>query len=219
MRRSMTISLGLLLVAAACSSAAAEEDVLSAEGALATSDAYFEAYNGGDIDASLNLMAPDVAFTWEFIGSPPELVDRDFWEERLAWNATQGTALTPHECLVEEVVAGERVTVSCDHGTHDAPSQAVGGPAVPTTTTFVIEPDGIAELFQAYGHPDFTHVGGPFYSWMESNHPQDADATAFGNWTSLEEARAHGLLRVPYAAEWAAWLKSADCLFPWDVCS
>ena len=74
-----------------------------------------------------------------------------------------------------------------------------------------ITPDGINELRDSYGSPDFTATGNPFRSWMEANHPDDAEATGCCEGATVEESIARGELRARYAQEWAAYLEANEC--------
>jgi hypothetical protein len=98
-------------------------------------------------------------------------------------------------------------------GTHDAPSQAVDGPPVPTDVTIKVTADGISDLRFSYSDPDFFEVGNPMNVWMAANHPDvvEAEAIDFGSWTTIEEATTNGLLTAEYSAEWASYLEENDC--------
>ena len=183
------------------------DEPFDAADGLSLTEAYFEAYNAGDVEAVLALFEPDATFSNNF-GSQT----RADWEQLLTWNAAQGTALSPSECTVTAEVPGEAVTVSCPHTNLDALVQAVDGPPVPLVVyTLVVTPNGIREWVSFFGQPDFDTVAIPFESWMMENHPEDADAVGFGNWTSTEEAEQNGVLTAQYAAEWAAYLEENGC--------
>jgi hypothetical protein len=77
----------------------------------------------------------------------------------------------------------------------------------------VITPEGIAHIEYRYGSPDFTTAGEPFEAWMVVHNPDDAEAAGFGLWTTLDEARAFGLIRGRYAREWAECLKQNGCSY------
>ena len=213
-----------------------EPQPLGAESSLAVADDYFAAFNAGDSEAVMALFTPDATLASQFTGDPPEPMLRALWEERLVWNAAQGTIMTPHDCAVTDEAPGA-VTVECGHGTHDAPAQAVDEVtqlrrsgiavvplpvrqsfAVPTTTTMKIWPDGIGEFQELYDQPDFNFVGEPFDAWMTENNPDDALAAGIGNWSSLEEANEHGRIRAQYADEWSADLQATGCPFERTNC-
>jgi len=215
-RRASLIAAGAfavtILVVAGVAFLNSDDEPFGAESSLAVADDYFAEFNAGGSEAVMALFTPDATFTVRFIGDQAEPILRDFWEERLVWNTAQGTIMTTHECAVTDEAPGA-VTISCEHGTHDAPAQAVGAPAVPTTTTMKVMPDGIGEFDQLYGRPDFTYVGERFNAWMTKNNPADALAAGFGNWSSLDEAGEHGGITAQYADEWAAELQAAGCTF------
>jgi len=171
----------------------------------------FSALNSGDDDAVLGLFAPNVAISGTFTGVLP----LDEWEMVQAWDTAQGTVMTPPECSVSDEVPGESVTISCSTGVHNAPSQAVGGPPVPTDLIIGVTADGISKLVYRYGKPDFNEVGGPMTVWMLANHFDviEAGAIGFGNWTNVEEATANGVLTAEYSAEWATYLEENGCAY------
>ena len=189
-----------------------ESSAAAFDAALRVKDGYFAAFNAGDSEAVMGLFTPDATFAFQHVGDSAEPILRAFWEEKLVWNTAQGTIMTTHDCVVIDEAPGV-VTVECDHGTHDAPAQAVEAVAVPTTTTMKITPDGIGEFHELYGDPDFTFVGVFFDAWIKENHPDDALAAGFGNWSSLEEANEHGRINAQYADEWAAEVQATGCPF------
>jgi len=160
-----------------------DEPFASADG-LSVADAYFEAYNAGDVEAVLALFEPDATFSGDF--GPWVRAD---WEQLLVWNAAQGTALTAPDCIAVDEVAGESVTVSCPHENLDALVQAHAACGVPIQLTLTVTPDGISDWVSFFGDPNFDVVGVPFTSWVSREHPEDVDAVRFGNWTSVEEAK------------------------------
>ena len=176
--------------------------------ALAVSDAYFAAHNGGDIDSVFALFTADATFADNWSG----VLDRTGWEPRLAWDMAQGETLTSPECTVVDEVPGA-VTLSCGHGTHDAVVLAIGSAVIPTTTKLTVTPDGISEIREAYSFPNFLNTGAPFTRWMEANHPEDADATGCCEADTVEESVARGELRALYAQEWAVYLEANACTY------
>ena len=178
----------------------------SSDDALSVTDAYFEAYNAGDVEAVLALFEPDATFSNNF-GSQT----RADWEQLLVYNAAQGTVLSPPNCTVAGEVSGVAVTVFCPHNNFDALVQAVDGPPVPINLTLTVAPDGISDWVFIFGDPDFGTVGEPFDSWMTVNHPEDFEAVGFGTWTTVDEAEESGILTARYAAEWATYLNDNGC--------
>lgn len=184
------------------------DDPFGSGDGLAVTDAYFEAWNAGDVEAVLALFESDATFFDNFGRQT-----RADWEQLLVWNAAQGTVLSPPNCTVTAEVPGDVVTVSCPHTNLDALVQAVDGPPVPIGLTLTVTPDGIRDWNSLFGNPDFDAVGSPFESWMTVNHPEDPEAAGFGNWSSVEEAEQSGILRAQYADEWAAYLQDNNCTY------
>jgi|GEM_PF-1611041 len=171
--------------------------------ALSVADAYFAANSAGDFAALRALFVRDAAFTGPFA------IAED--ENLFAWNAVQGTTVSPPDCTAVDGAVQGTMTVSCRAFNHDAAVQAVDGPPVPIQLTLTITPEGIVEESGSFGQPNFKTVGDPFDDWMKENHPEDADAVGFGNWTSLEDAVQNGVLFAQYAAEWGAYLEANGC--------
>lgn len=180
------------------------------DAALAIGEQYVESFNSHDADSVMSLMSSETVFANNFGGEMP----RDFWHELLLWNAAQGTLLSDAKCSVFDIERSA-ILVSCEHGTHDAVSQAVGGPPVPTVTTLTVTSDGIVDLFEKYSSPDFNHVRDPFNSWLAGTHPEvfEAGTLNFAAWADAAEAEANGALVAEYAAEWASYLEENGCTF------
>lgn len=199
--RILTITICLGVAAAACSSA----EAFSSEDALAVADEYFAANSAGDFEALQALFAAEPAFTGSF-GIAED-------EQLFAWNAAQGTTVSPPECTVANGSTDQTMIVTCQAFNHDAPTQAAGGPPVPIRLTLTISPDGIVEENGSFGQPDFLTVNQPFDAWMTANHPDDRDKIGFANWTSIEEAEQNGTLTARYATEWADYLEANGCAY------
>lgn len=176
---------------------------------LAVANAFYVAYNNNDVDGVMALFRPDATFSDNFTGEST-------WEEeemRTVWNAAQGTMLTSQGCSAIGGDSESSVLVACGGATHNAETQAVGGPPVPTDVVLTVTADGISDLRYEFGNPDFYWVGDPFLQWMRVNHPEDAGKMIFASWTGLEEAREFGLLIALYAEEWASYLDANGCTF------
>ncbi len=193
------------LLGAGCSS-------FTAEDALSVTDSYFDEYNAGNYEAVVALLTPAVDINFFGPITPAE------FEELTAFFTGMGTTLTPPDCRVTEEVSGESGTVRCAFETIDGRTQAVGAPGVPSTFTAVVTPDGIEQLFFAYGSPDFLHVGRPLESWIAEHRPDAVEATQFGEWTTVEEARETGEATARLANEWAAFLQENGCSYTDPVC-
>jgi ketosteroid isomerase-like protein len=178
----------------------------SSDDALSVTNAYFEAYNSGDVSAVIGLFATDATFADNFGLQTPES-----WQQLLAWNAAQGTVLSPPDCTVTEADLGVSVTVACPHTNLGVLVQAVDGPPVPINLTLTITPDGVSQWRSIFGNPDFNTVAKPFDDWMTVNHPEDFDNVGFGKWTTVNEAEENGIRTARYAADWATYLNDNGC--------
>ncbi len=188
---------------------APEIPVFGRESSLAVVEDYLAAHNGGDIDSVFALFTADATYSDSF-SSP---MDRSSWEPRFAWDLAQGETLVSPDCGVVNEVAGTSVTISCTFGTLDAIGLAVNAVEIPTTAEMTITPDGISDLYESFGAPDFLVTGGPFLLWMDRNHPEDADAVDCCEADTVEESIARGELRAQYAAEWAVYIKTNECTY------
>jgi hypothetical protein len=180
---------------------------MTAEEALAVSDAYFAAYEAGDVDAMMALLTPDARITDGLGPSTHEARTR-----LLAYKVAEGTVFTARECSVVSELATD-VTLQCKYGHHDYTAQVVDGPVVPHTLTMVVTDAGVTRLADIFGDPNFNVVGNPFTVWMAVHHPDAVSEVEFGNWSSAEEAREVGVLAAQYADEWAKYLEENGCLF------
>ena len=175
--------------------------------AVAVANAWYVAFNAGDVDAVMALFAPDAAVSNNFTGTSTLEDEREF----NTWNAAQGTKLETEGCVSgESSVQGQ--DVHCFGANYDALVQAVDATPVPATVRMTIGTDGIVALSYTYGSPDFKHVGDPFDEWLAINHP-DIENFGFESFKTVEEAEASGILSARYAAEWAAYLEANGCTY------
>lgn len=183
--------------------------------ALSTASAYFSAFNSGDANAVLALLSADATFADSFTGS----ITRDSWEQRLVWNMAQGTTLATPDCIVPaDGASGEGTAVRCESATSNAQTQVLAAQPVPTIVSLLVTPNGVQDVREEFGRPDFLHVTVPFMEWMEEKHPGAAEKIGFDVWDSIEQARENGELTAEYARRWAAYLE-ANCIYIPDLIS
>jgi hypothetical protein len=187
---------------------------VTVDSATEINNAYYAAYQTGDMDSVTALFTSDATFNVEFSGD----LDRTAFELDLAWTLAQAGTLTSPECTVIDEVPGTAVTISCEYGIHDALGVAVGSPRIPTTTIMTITTGGISDFRESYGQPNFTAAGNPFLRWMNANHPEDAAAADWRAGDTIEESVARGELRAEYAKEWALYLEANDCIYNQGSC-
>lgn len=180
---------------------------ITVDEALAVSDAYFAAYEAGDVDAMLALFTSDLDLSMPGGGSSLEE-----WEKLYTWKLAEGTVLTPSECVT--TVEDTGITVVCEYAHHQYPAILVGAPATAHTLTMTVTPNGsISGLRDSFQQPGFV-TDGPFELWVRRNHPVgEGDKVRCCGWASVEDARAAGLIRAQYAEEWAAYLEANGCAF------
>ncbi len=199
-----------LLVGTSIPAAAQDEPatLITEQEALAVTEAWFDAYDAGDIGSMLALFAPDgtISETW----GP---LSRDEWEQLYAFKLGEGTELTTPECTTEAADDGSAVTVSCEYGHLPYSHRLVDAHVVPHTLTQVITTDGITSQRQRFGSPDFFSVDGAWGSWVGQHEPELARLLEFGNWSTVHEATLHGTLWAKSSEEWAAWLEENGCAY------
>jgi hypothetical protein len=179
--------------------------------AVSVAEGFFDAYNAADDDAAVALLSPDVeaSDTW----GPIDVVSE------LAWFTAQGTAIRSLSCAIAHSQPADGTRVVCDHETLDALIQAADAPPIPTTTTFTVASDQIAQIHFGYGHPDFTDAGFPFRSWLAANRPDVtclawyADDGSCEEPETIEEIREEGRMVAQYALEWAAYVEARGCTY------
>ena len=179
--------------------------------ALAVGDAYFAAYNGGDFDSVIALLTDKATFenNWRWVA----ILDREAWEPWFAMTLAEGETLTLPDCSVVGEAPGGAMTISCEHGSSDAVTLAIGSPPVVTRTIMEVTRDGIGDIETKYDFPNFTATDGAFSRWMRANQPEVAIDTIFFPGDTVEEAVARGELRARYAKEWAAHLDANNCTY------
>lgn len=211
----------IALIAAACNPGTGAESgsdttegsassTVSVEEALATANGYFDAFNSGDTIAVLSWFPANATFSDNFTGP----ISRESWEQRLVWNMAQATTLDNPDCVATEADATGTRTVTCESGTRNAQIKAVGARSVPTVVTLSVTPNGIEDLNEEFGQPDFLLAIQPFTEWMNSQNPDDASKIGFGVWNSIDEAEANGELTAAYSKQWAGYLESSCVYIP-----
>lgn len=183
--------------------------------ALSTASAYFSAFNSGDANAVMALLSSGATFSDNFTGS----MTREQWEQRLVWNMAQGTTLATPDCTVPSGGAsGEGTAVRCESATLNAQIQVVGAQPVPTVVGLLVTSNGVQNVSEDFGQPDFLQATQPFMQWMEEEFPGDVEKVGFDVWDSIEQAHENGELTAEYARRWAAYLE-AYCIYIPDLIS
>ncbi len=182
---------------------------------VAVIEAYFAAYNDGDTDAVLALLASPAIYTETYGGLRPDPTDGEPIDAaeiglQLAWNHAQGEILTEADCRPADEQPGAGVTLDCSYTTLDAVVQAVDGAPIPTRTLVTIVDGTITELHHGYGSPDFGTLGRPFQNWLDREHP-DIEGAGCCIGDTRDESVQRGLLRAEWAREWNSYLEENGC--------
>lgn len=192
-------------------STSAAAPVFTTEDALAVKDAYFAAYEVGDIDAMLSLFSPELN-----LSMPSGSTSLEEWEKLYTWKSAEGTVLMPALCQATTGDAG--VSIVCNYAHHQYPAVLVGAPATPHTLNMTVNADGKVSLLRdRFGSPSWL-TDAPFAVWMGKVHPEDTAVAACCSWASVEEARTNGRARAEYAEEWAAYIEATGCAWDDQVC-
>ena len=186
----------------------AESSTISEEEALAVNEAWFAAYDEGDLAGMLTLIAPDATLA-ETFGS----MGRDAWSDFYTWKIAEGTQFVDRDCAAEANDDSTEVTVDCTYAHLPYSHRLVGAPAVPHTQTQVIGPDGIRSQRQRFGSPDFSIVDRPWERWLAANDPELLPMLDLFTWSTPREAELMGRMWAASAEEWAAWLDENGCAY------
>lgn len=164
---------------------------------------FIDSWSSGDASAVLSALTPDVAVSEKYTEMTRsfEPMEFEFFEQYVAWTTAQEAVFVEPECaLTDDSTSAENV-VTCEFGWLNAVERAADATPVPTVLTLVVTSDGISDL--ALEYPPLFGVNS-FDSWLGANHGDESAGVEFGDWNSVAEARAGGLLRARYAEEWAA---------------
>jgi hypothetical protein len=173
---------------------------------LDTANQFFAAYNAGDPDSVMALLAPGAVISDYYIAGSTV----GDWEMEMVWGTAQGTVVVDPTCSVTADM-GLTVVVDCSTETYLAVAQAVSADPVPTHLTMILAEGEIRQLSYAYGYPFFTTVSTPFDAWIWNHRNEDATRVGHGRWETVDEARENGLLTAKYAKEWADYLEANGC--------
>ena len=179
---------------------------------LAVSEEYIDTFNAGDADGVLALITPDAQLSEFYVDMSDAVspIEREFFEQQLAWEIAQGTVFVSPECLVTAEAPDGPSTVVCEFGWNPIVEQTIGASPIPTILTLGIDADKIVSLYFEYP-PEFSQ--GAFDRWMDNNHPEVADQISYGEWDSVADAEQNGLLRAQYAQEFVDFVAANNCVF------
>lgn len=206
-----------------------EDDGFDSAAALSTADDYFTAYNAGDADGMFALFADDAVFREAFDGfiRPTFDPDRKYgqtssradWELTRTWHLAQGSKVGEQQCEVHQETLDVEVIVVCDFTTMDAAVLALGSEPIPSRTAMTIGPDGIRQLVEEFGWPDFSTTGIPFSNWLEATQPDEYELARLPDaGDTRQNMVVRGEARARLAVQWAAYLEENGCGYTQATC-
>lgn len=222
----------VIAIGAATSLLTHVDEPFTVDTAATIADDYATTFNSGDTETTMGLFTSNAVFAASLYTGPyPFEIERETFEALMAWWQGQGSVLTSSDCTASAEVSGASVTMVCTSEMLDAPTQLVGAPPVPLTTTMEITPDGIQVFRQEVGQLDFYWVQAPFERWMQEHHFDDREIIEFYEFASTtegviaapkelsrEEAANLGRIRAEFAMEWADYLAANGCDYLDPIC-
>lgn len=178
---------------------------------------FIDAFNEGDIDRALGLidvMSNDISGSYlESSGTEFLRFQGPSGRPWLANLMAAGAQKADPECTAgAESPTG--VTVTCTSDSRYSYREAVGAPALATTTTFEVADGyivGLEEVVEATG----ANIGDPFWAWVAVKYPEDealrAELDQVSGWTDLKLAIAAGEAEARHVDEYAAYLEENGC--------
>jgi hypothetical protein len=170
--------------------------------ALATVDEYFETFNGGDVEATLEFLADDGGdfnVATDPADTPFAKSGFDDTTRLLAWSVASETTLVNHDCSATSDAA---VVVECNFEIDDLLRKTMGLPSLPASLTVSVDGD----RFAAFEETIVLMEGSAsvvYHDWLEEAHPDEVELAAQVEWGSIEEAVAAGEARARYVDEWS----------------
>lgn len=175
--------------------------------ALATVEGYFDAFNSGDVDATLAFLLDEGG---EFnVTSEPDSPfaqsDYNGTVNLIAWSVASETNWEHGECSVVEGVESP-VVVECDFQIADLLRSTMGLPDLPASLTAAVDGSQIVGFEETFTLLPGEGAFARYLEWLEGAHPDEVELAAQLDWGSTDEAVASGEARARYADEWAASL-------------
>ncbi len=170
---------------------------------VATVEAYFETYNNGDVEATLDFFV-DEGGEFNIETQPPDTPyeNSGFADttEHLAWSVAAETILTDREC---SVVDGSTDRFVCTFMIEDIHRKTAGYPALHGFLEVKVENGRFVDFANTIVLSEEGAAFTDYLDWLAGTHPEESEVAARTEWASVEEAVESGEARVRYVAEWS----------------
>jgi hypothetical protein len=176
--------------------------------ALATVDRYFETFNAGDVEATLEFLADDGGdFNVATVPADTPFAMSGFDETTrlIAWSVAADTILINHDCSATDD-GQSPVVVACSFDIDDILRKTMGLPSLAASMTVSVDGDRFAAFDETIVLAEGSGASSVYLDWLAEAHPDEVELAAQVEWGSVEEAVAAGEARARYVDEWSASL-------------
>ena len=169
---------------------------------VATVEAYFETFNSGDVEATLDFFVDeggDFIVMTEPADTPYANSGFEDTTEFIAWSAAAETILTDRECSSVDDSPGR---FECTFKIEDIHRRTSGLPALDGTLVVTVANGRFVDFAETIVLDEGTAFT-DYLDWLVGTHPEESEVAAQLDWTSVEEAVESGEARARYVEEWS----------------
>jgi hypothetical protein len=175
--------------------------------ALATVDGYFETFNGGDVEATLEFLSDDggdFSIATVPADTPFAMSGYDETTRLIAWSVAADTVLFNHDCSATDDGQGP-VLAECSFEIDEILRKTLDLPSLTASMTVAVDGDRFVAFDETVVLTEGS-ASGVYLDWLAEAHPDEVELAAQVEWGSIEEAVAAGEARARYVEEWSASL-------------
>ena len=169
---------------------------------VATVEAYFETFNSGDVQSTLDFFV-DEGGEFNIKTQPPDTpyanAGYEDTTEHVAWSVAAETTLTDREC---SSVDGSPDRFVCNFMIEDIHRRTTELPALHGFLDITVENGRFVEFAETIVLSDGTAFA-DYLDWLDGTHPEESEVAARVEWASVEEAVESGEARARYVDEWS----------------
>lgn len=170
---------------------------------VAAVEAYFETFNSGDVEATLDFFV-DEGGEFTIKTQPPDTpyANSGFEDttEHVAWSVAAETILTDREC---SSVDGSPDRFVCTFMIEDIHRSTAGFPALHGFLEVKVENGWFVDFENTIVLSEEGTAFTDYLDWLAGTHPEESEVAARTDWASVEEAVESGEARVRYVDEWS----------------
>jgi hypothetical protein len=169
---------------------------------LAAVEAYFETFNSGDVEATLDFFVDeggDFIVMTDPADTPYANSGYEDTTELIAWSVASDTILTDREC---SSVDGSPDRFECTFMIEDIHRSTTELPALGGSLVVTVENGRFVDFAETIVLSDGTAFT-DYLDWLAGAHPEQSEVAARLDWASVEEAVESGEARVRYVDEWS----------------